>query len=124
MPPRLDHVVLLGVAGAGHDDGLGGCVLPVELPDEEGGFETVDQRHTDVHEDESEIFSSFETLLGYFEGLHAVVGPYYMLQKVPQAYLINHELQAEDIIRLIIHYKYFGREFPMIFLYDLRGRRG
>ena len=83
VPPRLGHVVLLSVAGAGHNDGLGGCVLPVELPNEEGGFEAVNQRHTDIHEDESKILSYFETFLGYFEGLHAVVGPYNMLLEVP-----------------------------------------
>ena len=73
--PSLFDVVVLDVAGAGHDEGLCDLVLLVELPDALGGNEAIDDGHAQVHENHAvDVLALRQRLLYDVDGVLAIVG--------------------------------------------------
>ena len=95
------------MAGAGYDDWLLQLVLAVQLSDDEGCLEAVEDGHADVHEDDSETFALGQALLDHGYCLQAVVGSDYVLLQGLETYLLDHHLETEHVEGLVVHYHYF-----------------
>lgn len=114
MLPSLDDEFVNCVTSACNYEGLWSIMLFMQLLDEEWCFETIEYWHADIHEDDTKTHAFTKTFLSYFKSLHTVVWTIDMILQFLQTDLVNHQLQTQNIKRLIIHDQNFTLKFTTI----------